>query len=90
MPLQGPSRHAALETVWMAEGRGMIISLSNDCGGSVKYKEIYLYAYYSVTAAKEGLTRYFQFYNSRGLHSSLAGQTPDQMYFQQQPQPYAA
>ena len=57
---------------------------------SVKYEEVYLHAYESVSAARAGLTRYFQFYNSRRPHSSLAGQTPDQVYFQQQPQPRAA
>ncbi len=57
---------------------------------SVKYEEVYLHAYESVAAARTGLTRYFQFYNSRRPHSSLAGQTPDQVYFQQPPQPRAA
>jgi putative transposase len=57
---------------------------------SVKYEEVYLYAYDTVADARAGLARYFQFYNSRGPHSSLAGQTPDQVYFQSQPQPRAA
>ncbi|MCP4450970.1 MAG: IS3 family transposase, partial [Planctomycetes bacterium] len=45
---------------------------------SVKYEEVYVYAYESVTAARAGLDRYFRFYNNRRPHSSLAGQTPDQ------------
>lgn len=57
---------------------------------SVKYEEVYLYAYDSVAEARAGLARYFQFYNSRRPHSSLAGQTPDHVYFQSQPQPRAA
>lgn len=57
---------------------------------SVKYEEVYLYAYDSVTAARAGLDRYFQFYNSRRPHSSLAGQTPDQVYLNSPPQPQAA
>ena len=48
---------------------------------SVKYEEVYLRAYESVSAARAGLTRYFQFYNSRRPHASLGGQTPDQRYF---------
>ncbi|MGD9851741.1 MAG: IS3 family transposase [Nitrospirales bacterium] len=57
---------------------------------SVKYEEVYLQAYDSVSAARSGLARYFQFYNGRRPHSSLAGQTPDDRYFQDQPHPRAA
>jgi putative transposase len=57
---------------------------------SVKYEEVYLHAYDSVSAARRGLQRYFQFYNGRRPHSSLAGKTPDDRYFQDQPQPRAA
>jgi len=42
---------------------------------SVKYEEVYLHAYESVSMARAGLTRYFQFNNSRRPHSSLGGQT---------------
>jgi putative transposase len=48
---------------------------------SVKYEEVYLHAYDSVAQAKQGLERYFSFYNQRRPHSSLDGQTPDQVYF---------
>src|SRR5512136_2973546 len=44
---------------------------------SVKYEEVYLHAYDSVTEAREGLQRYFSFYNQRRPHSSLDGRTPD-------------
>ena len=47
---------------------------------SVKYEEVYLRAYDSVSAARESLGRYLAFYNTRRLHSSLDGQTPDQAY----------
>lgn len=48
---------------------------------SVKYEDIYLRAYESVSAVKRGLSKYFNFYNSRRPHSSLDGQTPDQVYY---------
>ena len=48
---------------------------------SVKYEDIYLRAYGSVSEIKAGLSRYFNFYNNRRPHSSLDGQTPDQVYF---------
>jgi len=57
---------------------------------SVKYEEVYLHAYDTVSAAKAGLDRYFRFYNSRRPHSSLDRQTPDQFYFKRLPLPMAA
>ena len=48
---------------------------------SVKYEDIYLRAYNSASAVRTGLNRYFNFYNNRRPHSSLDGQTPDQVYF---------
>ena len=57
---------------------------------SVKYEDIYLRAYDSASAVRTGLNRYFNFYNSRRPHSSLDGQTPDQVYFNSLPQTQAA
>ena len=50
---------------------------------SVKYEEVYLHAYASVSEARTSLSRYFSFYNSSRPHSSLDRQTPDQAYFNQ-------
>ena len=47
---------------------------------TIKYEEVYLRAYDSVSAARESLARYLTFYNTRRPHSSLDGQTPDQAY----------
>lgn len=52
---------------------------------SVKYEEIYLHGYETVTDAKQALTRYFDFYNRRRPHSTLDGRTPDTVYFNQLP-----
>jgi putative transposase len=57
---------------------------------SVKYEEVYLHAYDSVTEAHQGLARYFIFYNSGRPHAALDGQTPDMIYFGVQPQQRAA
>lgn len=57
---------------------------------SVKYEEVYLHAYDSVTEARHGLTRYFIFYNQGRPHSALDGQTPDMVYFAPLPQLEAA
>jgi putative transposase len=48
---------------------------------SVKYEEVYLHAYQSVTEAKAGIGRYFAFYNTRRSHTALDRQTPDHVYF---------
>jgi putative transposase len=48
---------------------------------SVKYEEVYLRAYDSVSDARASIGRYLDFYNARRPHSSLDGTTPDQAYF---------
>jgi putative transposase len=52
---------------------------------SVKYEEVYLKAYDSVSEARSSIGRYLDFYNGRRPHSSLDGTTPDQAYFNQLP-----
>jgi len=47
----------------------------------VKYEEVYLKAYDSVSAARQGLAAYIDFYNSRRPHQSHNGRTPDMIYF---------
>jgi putative transposase len=48
---------------------------------SVKYEEVYLRAYDSVSEARKSIGRYLDFYNGRRPHSSLDRRTPDQVYF---------
>lgn len=58
---------------------------------SIKYEEVYLHAYASVSGAQKGLGRYLTFYNTRRPHSSLDGQPPDQAYLNtSRPIPVAA
>ena len=52
---------------------------------SVKYEEVYLKAYDTVAAAREGLGVYLAFYNTRRSHRSLEGKTPDTFYFENLP-----
>jgi putative transposase len=48
---------------------------------SVKYEEVYLRAYDSVSDARSSIGRYLDLYNRRRPHSSLDGMTPDRAYF---------
>ena len=48
---------------------------------TVKYEEVYLHAYDSVSDARASLGRYLDLYNRRRPHSSLDDMTPDQAYF---------
>jgi putative transposase len=57
---------------------------------SVKYEEVYLKAYDSVSAAKASLGNYLAFYNTRRPHQSLDGKTPDAIYFAGLQQPSIA
>jgi putative transposase len=58
---------------------------------SVKYEEVYLRAYASVSDARASIGRYLAFYNGKRPHQSLGRQTPHQAYFNAlQPIPVAA
>ncbi|MGY6164001.1 IS3 family transposase [Paraburkholderia strydomiana] len=48
---------------------------------SIKYEEIYLRAYDSVSHARRSIGDYIELYNRKRPHSSLADQTPDEAYF---------
>jgi len=60
---------------------------------SVKYEELYLHAYNSVSDVRAGLSRYFHFFNQRRPHAAASRRTPDNVFFtalpelQQQPSP---
>ena len=47
---------------------------------TVKYEEVYLHDYASPREARQGLSRYFDFYNYRRLHQALDYCTPGEVY----------
>jgi putative transposase len=47
---------------------------------SLKYEDLYLKSYENIRELKQGLNRYFRFYNSKRFHQSLDYLTPDEMY----------
>jgi putative transposase len=48
---------------------------------TLKYEEVYLRAYESVSAARESIRRYLAFYNGRRPHTANDDLTPDAAYF---------
>ena len=48
---------------------------------TVKYEEVYLHDYANPREARQGLARYFDFYNFERPHQALDYQTPAQVYF---------
>ena len=95
------SQFTSTEFVRLIQGHGIQVSMDGQgrwvdnvlverLWKSVKYEEVYLHAYDSVAHARQGLHRYFQFYNQRRPHSSLDGKTPDSVYFNSLPNPQAA
>ena len=47
---------------------------------SIKYEEVYLHAYETVSAAQQGLARDLTFYNQTRPHRALDGRTPNGVY----------
>jgi putative transposase len=56
---------------------------------SVKYEEVYLNAYESMTDARQSLKKYFEFYNQSRKHQTLKA-TPDRVYYESISLPEAA
>jgi putative transposase len=48
---------------------------------SLKYEEIYLNSYSGMKELKEGIDKYYQFYNMERFHQSLDYSTPDEIYY---------
>jgi putative transposase len=49
---------------------------------TIKYEQVYLYAYSSMDDAKAHLKVYLEFYNGKRPHQSLDSRTPDAVYFE--------
>lgn len=52
---------------------------------SVKYEEVYLRAYDSVSQARDGISRYMHFFNSARPPTAHGGKTPDSAYYARLP-----
>ena len=57
---------------------------------SLKYEEVYLYAYQSAHEAVTGITNYFDYFNTKRRHQSLDRRTPDAVFYEHNPLAKAA
>lgn len=57
---------------------------------SVKYEDIHIRAYETISDVRKGLKNYFRFYNERRWHQTLDRKTPAMIYFNLQPAGRAA
>lgn len=48
---------------------------------SLKYEDLYLHNYSDATALRDGMTKYFEFYNHQRYHQALNYRTPAEVYF---------
>jgi len=62
-------------------GRAMDNVFTERLWRSVKYEEVYLNDYATVSEAKEGISKYIDFYNQERPHQSLDYKTPAEVYF---------
>lgn len=73
-------KDAAIRISWDGRGRALDNIFVERLWRSVKYEEVYIKEYQSVTEAVHNLLTYFTFYNHERLHQSLDYQTPAQVY----------
>lgn len=71
---------AGIRISWDGRGRALDNIFVERLWRSVKYEEVYLHDYDTVTDAVSGLSRYFRFYNDERLHQALDYQTPKQVF----------
>jgi putative transposase len=74
---------AKVRISWDGRGRALDNIFVERLWRSVKYEEVYLKDYQSVSDAMNNLRAYFSFYNQERLHQALGYQTPAALYQQQ-------
>ena len=89
-------RHRCLEFTGLLKDNGIQINMDGKgcwrdnvfverLWKNVKYEEICLHAYDSMSDARLGLEKYFMFYNQNRPHTALDDKTPDELYFNNLP-----
>jgi putative transposase len=86
------SQFTSFEFIETLKGRGIAISMDGKGAWrdnvfierfwkTLKYEEVYLRAYDTVSETRASIARYVEFYNVRRPHSSIEDRTPDEAYF---------
>jgi putative transposase len=73
-------RQAGIRISWDGRGRALDNIFVERLWRSVKYEEVYLKDYQTVSEARNELAAYFQFYNYERYHQSLDYKTPFAVY----------
>lgn len=73
-------KEAKVRISWDGRGRALDNIFVERLWRSVKYEEVFIKDYRTVTDARKGLQEYFQFYNHKRIHQALDYQTPAQVY----------
>jgi putative transposase len=74
-------QRANISQSWDGRGRVFDNIFIERLWRTVKYEEVYLNEYQSVTDAGRRLSQYFDFYNTERFHQSLGYRTPQQVHF---------
>ncbi len=74
-------KHHEIEISMDGKGRCMDNILIERLWRTIKYEEVYLKSYDTVTEARQNLKNYLAFYNQERLHQSLGYKTPAEVYF---------
>jgi putative transposase len=76
-----PLLAAGVQISMDGKGRALDNIFTERLWRSVKYEEVYLSDYASPRAARQGLERYFSFYNTERPHQALDNRRPCALYF---------
>ena len=76
----GRLEQAGIQISWDGRGRALDNVFVERLWRSVKWEEVYLHDYHTVTDALRGLDRYFRFYNHERPHQALQYRTPAQVF----------
>jgi putative transposase len=72
--------HPSIRISMDGRGRCMDNIFTERLWRTVKYEDVYLRSYADISAAREGLGNYFDFYNHRRRHQALDYRTPSAVY----------
>ena len=75
-----PLEAAGVRISMDGKGRALDNIFTERLWRSVKYEEVYLNDYHSPREAREGIARYFAFYNSERPHQALKDRRPAELY----------